>query len=118
MLFAAFCHYLIQFQKDKRRRNQMNKKVNTALFILGATVFNIIVTVLSFLLLLILYAKVFMKILPQGAQAWSFPIIFITAIVISFFVYKFVLGKLIKKVNVEKYFDPLINARYRQKKEG
>jgi len=95
----------------------MNKKVNTALFILGATVFNIILTVLSFLLLLILYAKVFMKILPQGAQAWSFPLIFIAAIAISFFVYKFVLGILIKKVNVEKYFDPLINTnRYRQKK--
>jgi hypothetical protein len=94
----------------------MNKKVNTALFILGATVFNIIVTVLSFLLLLILYAKVIMKILPQGAQAWSFPIIFITAIAISFFVYKFVLGILMKKIDVEKYFDPLIRSRYKTKK--
>jgi len=95
----------------------MNKKVNTILFILGATVFNIIVTVLSFLLLLILNAKVLLKILPQGAQTWSFPFMFITALAISFFVYKFVLGKIIKKVDVEKYFDPLINAaRYRQKK--
>jgi len=94
----------------------MNKKVNTILFILGATLFNVIVTVLSFLLLLILNAKVFLKILPQEAQAWSFPLIFISALVISFFVYKFVLGILIKKINVEKYFDPLIKTRYRQKK--
>jgi hypothetical protein len=94
----------------------MNKKINTVLFILGATVFNIIITVLSFFLLLILYAKFIMKLLPQGAQAWSFPLIFITSIAISFFVYKLVLGYLIKRINVEKYFDPIINTRYRTKK--
>ena len=94
----------------------MNKKINTVLFILGATVFNIVITVLSFFLLLFLYAKFLTKILPQGAQAWSFPFIFIAAIAISFFVYKLVLGFLLKKYNIEKYFDPLINTRYRQKK--
>ena len=94
----------------------MNKKVNTVLFILGATVFNIMVTVVSFFLLLVLYAKLLAKILPQGAQAWSFPLIFITSLVISFFVYKFAFGFLIKKVNPEKYFDPIINSRYRSKK--
>ncbi len=95
----------------------MNKKINTILFILGATVFNIIVTLLSFLLLLLLNARL-MKFLPEGAQAWSFPLIFIAAIAISFFVYKFVLNLIIKKINVEKYFDPLIKTRYRQKKGG
>jgi hypothetical protein len=59
-----------------------------------------------------------MKALPQEAQAWSFPLIFIAAIVISFFVYKLVLGFLIKKVNIEKYFDPIINTRYRPKKRN
>jgi len=96
----------------------MNKKVNTALFILGATVFNIMITVLSFLLLLLLYSKCLSQFLPQGAQAWSFPFIFIAAIVISFFVYKFALGFLLKKINVDKYFDPLINTRYRPKKRN
>jgi hypothetical protein len=57
-----------------------------------------------------------MKFLPEGAQAWSFPFIFIASIAISFFVYKVVLGFLIKKVDVEKYFDPIIKSRYRQKK--
>jgi len=96
----------------------MNKKVNTALFILGATVFNIMITVLSFLLLLFLYAKFLLRLLPQGAQAWSFPFIFIAAIAISFFVYKFALGFLLKKIDVEKYFDPIINTRYRPKKRS
>jgi hypothetical protein len=94
----------------------MNKKLNTILFILGATVFNILITVLSFLLLLTLYAKLLMKFLPEGAQAWSFPFIFIASLVISFFVYKVALGFLVKKINVEKYFDSIINTRYRPKK--
>jgi len=94
----------------------MNKKVNTILFILGATVFNIMITVLSFLLLLFLYAKFVMKILPEAVQAWSFPFMFIAAIAISFFVYKFALGFLIKKINVEKYFDPIIKTRYQSKR--
>jgi phosphoglycerol transferase MdoB-like AlkP superfamily enzyme len=94
----------------------MNKKVNTILFILGATVFNIMITVLAFFLLLVLYVKFLTRILPQGSQAWSFPLIFITSLVISFFVYKLVLGFLIKKIDVEKYFDPIINTRYRSKK--
>ena len=95
----------------------MNKRANTALFILGATVFNVLVTVLSFLLLLFLYARFLMKFLPQGAQAWSFPLIFICSIAISFFVYKFAIAFLIKKIDVEKYFDPIINTRYLKKKE-
>jgi len=94
----------------------MNKKINTLLFVLGATVFNIIITVLSFFLLLILYANVLTKILPHGAQAWSFPLIFIASLVISFFVYKVVIGHLVKKIDVEKYFDPIIKSRYRPKK--
>jgi len=96
----------------------MNKKANTALFILGATVFNVMITVLSFLLLLLLYEKILSQFLPQGVRDWEFPIIFIAAIAISFFVYKFALGFLIKKIDVEKYFDPLINTRYRPKKRS
>jgi hypothetical protein len=94
----------------------MNKKVNTLLFILGATVFNIVITVLSFFILLFVYARLIMKFLPQEAQAWSFPLMFIAAIVISFFVYKLILGLLIKKVNVEKYFDPILSSRYKPRK--
>jgi hypothetical protein len=96
----------------------MNKKINTILFILGATVFNVLITVLSFLLLLLFYSKCIVQFLPQGAQGWAFPFIFIAAIAISFFVYKFALRFLLKKINVDKYFDPIINTRYRPKKRN
>jgi hypothetical protein len=89
----------------------MNKKANTALFILGATVFNILVTVLSFLILLIVYARFIMRFLPESAQAWSFPLIFIAAIVISFVVYRFALKLLVNKIDMEKYFEPILAGR-------
>ena len=91
----------------------MNKKVNTALFILVATLFNIIITVGFFLLLLTVYAKFIMRFLSEGAQAWSFPVIFIAAIAFSFVVYRFVLKLMLKKVEMEKYFHPIFGGKRR-----
>lgn len=89
----------------------MNKKANTMLFILGATVFNIVVTVLCFMALLLLYAKLLLPLLPEAGQAWAFPLIFIAAIAFSFLVYRFTLKLLMKKVEIEKYFDPIFGGR-------
>jgi len=92
----------------------MNKKVNTILFILCATVFNIIVTLISFLLLLIIYAKTFMRILPEGAQSWSFPFIFIASLAVAFLVYRHTLHFLLKRIEIEKYFDPIFVKKHRK----
>jgi membrane protein implicated in regulation of membrane protease activity len=89
----------------------MNKKANTLLFILGATVFNILVTVLCFILLLVVYAKFIMTHLPESGQSWGFPLLFIVAIVLSFLVYRLVLKLLLKKIDANKYFDPIFGRR-------
>jgi hypothetical protein len=89
----------------------MSKKTNTLLFILGATVFNILVTVVSFILLLVLFAKFLMPLLPETGAAWAFPVIFIASIALSFLVYRVILKFLLKKVNVEKHFDPIFGKR-------
>jgi len=91
----------------------MNKKVNTVLFILGATLFNIIVTLISFVTLLILYVKALMPIIPEGGRSWGFPLIFIASIALSFLVYRLALKMMLKKVDVEKYFDPIFQRRKR-----
>jgi len=91
----------------------MNKKVNTILFILGATVFNILVTVLAFFLLLIPYVN-FMSLMPEGGKIWSFPIIIIAAMVIAFIAYRYALRFLLKKIDMEKYFDPLFVRKHRK----
>ena len=89
----------------------MNKKVNTLLFILGATLFNVIVTLACFIALLLLYAKTLMSVIPEDFQNWAFPLIFIAAITVSFFLYRFLLKILTKRIAVEKYFDPIFGKR-------
>jgi len=85
----------------------VNKKLNTILFILGATLFNVLIAVLSFIGLLVLYVKFLMPLIPEGGQSWGFTLIFISAIAISILVYRYLLKFLLTKVNVERYFDPL-----------
>ena len=89
----------------------MNKKTNTLLFILGATVFNVFVTVLCFVVMMILYAKFVMVFLPEEAHSWAFPLMFIIAIAITFFLYRFALKLLLKKIQVDKYFDPIFGKK-------
>jgi hypothetical protein len=89
----------------------MSKKTNTLLFILGATVFNIIVAVVCFTALLVLYARFIASLLPEEGRSWGFPVIFIAAIALSFVIYRVVLKQLMKKIAVEKYFDPIFGGR-------
>ena len=89
----------------------MNKRANTLLFVLGATLFNIIVTLLFFIALLALYANSLMSVIPEEGQTWAFPLIFMAAIGLSFVIYRLVLKILLKKVDVEKYFDPIFKRQ-------
>ena len=87
----------------------MSKKTNTLLFILGGTVFNIFVTVFCFIIFLVLYSKFLYPHLPESVGAWVMPIIFVVSIVVSFLVYRLAVKILMKKVDMEKYFDPIFS---------
>ncbi|MCL2067942.1 MAG: leader peptide processing enzyme [Treponema sp.] len=89
----------------------MNKKTNTLLFILGATLFNMIVTVVSFFLLIVLFVKYIMPLLPEEGRLWGVAISFIAAVIISFFAYRFALKILLKKIQMEKYFVPIFGRK-------
>ena len=89
----------------------MNKKTNTIFFILGATLFNVLVTVFCFIVLLVIYSKYFFSVTPESVSAWILPIIFIVSIAASFFVYRLAIKILTKKVSIEKYFDPIFGKR-------
>jgi hypothetical protein len=92
----------------------MNKKANTLLFILGATFFNVIVTIAAFSALALLYAYLLLPHLPEDGRTWGFPLIFIASIAISFAAYRLALKLLVKKVELEKYFDPLFGGQNRK----
>ena len=89
----------------------MGKKTNTLLFVLGGTVFNILVTVLSILAFLVIYGKFFYSLLPEHSVGWAIPVIFTASIIVSFLVYRAVLKTIMKKVDIEKHFDPIFGYR-------
>jgi len=89
----------------------MNKKTNTIIFIIAATVFNIIITMICFLVILVLYSRFFFPRLPEESITWALPVIFVLSIVASIFIYRLVIKILMKKVDMEKYFDPIFSRR-------
>jgi hypothetical protein len=89
----------------------MSKKTNTLWFILGATAFNILTTIICFILLLLVYARLLLPYLPETVGAWGFPVIFIGSIALSFVLYRFILKIVMKKVDMEKHFDPIFGRR-------
>jgi hypothetical protein len=89
----------------------MGKKTNTLLFILGATLFNLLVTIVSFLVLLLLFVKFLASVLPETATAWALPAIFIGSVVLSFVLYRIALKQLLKRMDVDKHFAPLFKPR-------
>jgi len=92
----------------------MNKRINTLLFVLGATIFNIIITILSFFGLTALYIKLIAQMTPEANHSWGFTIVFLASIAVSFVVYRLLFKYLLKKIDVEKYFDPLFAKRYKR----
>jgi len=95
----------------------MTKKNNTIVFIICGTIFNIIVTVVCFFLFLFIYARVLYPVLPEGSLEWFLPANFVASIVASFLIYRQVMKVLMKKVDMDKYFDPIFTRRHRPPKK-
>jgi len=85
----------------------MSKRRNTILFIIGGTVFNIVVTILCFALFLLLYSRFLFPHLPEGSTVWMLPVNFLVSITASFLVYRQAIKLLAKKVDMEKHFAPI-----------
>jgi phosphoglycerol transferase MdoB-like AlkP superfamily enzyme len=93
----------------------MSKKTNTLLFILGGTIFNVFVTIICFLLFLIIYSRFLYGHVSESVAAWLLPVFFAGAIAASFFIYRLAIKILVKKVDMEKYFDPIFVRRRKGK---
>ena len=89
----------------------MNKKVNTLLFIIGATVVNIVIMGLLFLLGFIIVSRLLPQDVSPNLLLISFMLIFLGSIFGSFFIYHKLIGFLSKKIDMEKYFHPIFKPR-------
>jgi hypothetical protein len=89
----------------------MNRKFNTVLFILGATIFNIFMM----LVLLTVGLAVLSMVLEEGANQNLVQIlmivVFIGSIAGAFFIYHRAVKLLSRKIDMDQYFHPLFGKR-------
>ncbi len=93
----------------------MNKKLNTFLFIIGATLVNLIIMVGLFLLslaVMINFSNPESPLVPLYIA-----LIFIVSIGGSFLLYTLLMKKVMATFNLEQYLSPLFAKKYSKKRE-
>jgi len=89
----------------------MNKKVNTLLFVLGATVFNIIMMILILTIGLAVISAFAGENIASGTAQILFLLLFVASIAGAFFIYHRAIKILSNKIDMEKYFHPIFSPR-------
>ena len=89
----------------------MNKKVNTVLFLLGATVFNLLIMFILIVIFLVLISAIFRDSLNPNVLSILMIVVFVGSIAASFFIYGRVVKWLSRKIDMEKYFLPLFRRK-------
>ncbi|SLM18905.1 hypothetical protein SPIRO4BDMA_50420 [uncultured spirochete] len=85
----------------------MNKtpanKGKVELFVIGATVANILLMEICFVLLMLLYSAMLSKILPAEALIWAIAVAFILALLMSTLIYRRLLKLLRERYHLDEY---------------
>ena len=89
----------------------MNKKVNTLLFLVAASLYNIIIMILIIAILLFLVSRFLPQHTSPAAASSIFIVAFILGIAGSFFIYHKTVRYLSRKIDMDKYFHPLFKKR-------
>ena len=89
----------------------MNKKTNTFLFIVVATLFNIFIMIVLMIIFfavppILIRGEAYKKVIP-----YLMPILFLAAIVLTFFIYNLIMKYVSKKIDMEKYFHPIFKRK-------
>lgn len=91
-------------------KSEKRKKANTAIFVLVATIINVVLMLALMILGYVLLARFGDPDNTTAAQIWLV-VIFLGSIGISWFVYSRLVKWYMKKVDVDKNFAPLITPR-------
>jgi len=89
----------------------MNKKTNTLLFIIGATIANIIIMAILFFLGFFIASRFLSQDAPPNVILIVFMLIFICSVMGSFLIYHRIIKLISKKIDMEKYFHPIFKRR-------
>lgn len=89
----------------------MNKKLNTVLFILGATLFNIVVMIVLFFILMVVFARFLAPALPPGANQIILLLLFVASVALTYVLYHRIMRYLTTKYDMETYMAPLFKRK-------
>ncbi|MCF7934478.1 MAG: leader peptide processing enzyme [Spirochaetia bacterium] len=92
----------------------MNKKVNTALFIIGATVFNIVLMLVCFLLAIAALGAVLSAETSATTAQIFLLLAFLVSIGVTYGLYSLLIKYISGKVDMERYFHPIFHQRKRK----
>lgn len=89
----------------------MNKKANTVLFMIGATVANVVIMVAIFAILFVLYGRfVAPAVSPELTQIMLI-VVFIGSIALTYFIYHRIIKWLSAKYDLDKHFEPIFRRK-------
>jgi len=89
----------------------MNKRLNSVLFILAATVLNIVLMFVLFLATFILFARFLAPVLPPGINRILPPVLLVGSVIGTYVIYHRIMKWATHKYNLEQYFAPLFGRR-------
>ena len=89
----------------------MNKKLNTALFMIGATIFNLVLLFVLIVVVMVVISALFRDRLSPSVMSILLIVVFLAAMVGSFLIYNQLVKFIARKIDMEKYFLPLFKRR-------
>ncbi len=89
----------------------MGKKVNTLLFILGATLLNIVMMILLMTIGLFLVSRIAGEGLGEAGASIAFMLVFVASIAGAFFIYHRIVRLISKRLDMDKHFHPIFGRR-------
>jgi hypothetical protein len=93
----------------------MNKRLNTALFFVAATVVNVALVIVLALVVFVPYALFVARHVPGVVNLVALIAIFIGSMIGSFPIYRWLVNLFMKKVDMDKYFEPIVKTSAKTK---
>ena len=99
----------------------MTKKGNTIIFIIAATAFNIFLTVLLFIAMFFLFFVFIKPLISDNFIVFVLPVVFIVSVFLSFAIYRALLRRIFRNVDINKYFNTdfsFMPAKHKKNTDG
>jgi hypothetical protein len=93
----------------------MHKKTNTLFFILTATIVNVLLMAMLFLLAYSVYQLMAGRYFSPGVNTLVIFLLFAGSVALTYFVHKTLVGLLLKRTRIGKYLHPAIQPMEKKK---